>query len=114
MLRIVRVYQRLKSKCQYGLFLMMSLLSSQLFAGPSNVNPFPSIGVPKGKSILEAIGNQMESGMRYAMIGGGIIMMLVGIGGKRRINPMVALNRFLNSKAASLHNHPRFCSAAPA
>ncbi len=30
--------------------------------------------------VVQAVGQHMETGMKYAMIGGGIIMMLVGMG----------------------------------
>ena len=42
-------------------------------------DPFPSIDVQNG-DVVQAVGQHMETGMKYAMIGGGIIMMLVGIG----------------------------------
>ena len=44
-----------------------------------NDDPFPSIDVQNG-DVVQAVGQHMETGMKYAMIGGGVIMLLVGIG----------------------------------
>ena len=48
------------------------------FAGNSD-SPFPKIDIGNG-DVITAVGSHMEAGMKYAMIGGGVIMMLVGIG----------------------------------
>lgn len=45
----------------------------------SSDNPFPSIDIEDG-NVINAVGSQMERSMKYALIGGGIIMILVGIG----------------------------------
>lgn len=42
-------------------------------------DPFPAIDI-QGGDVVQAVGTQMETSMKYSMIGGGIIMMLVGIG----------------------------------
>ncbi|MBX9706098.1 MAG: hypothetical protein K2Q14_04735 [Gammaproteobacteria bacterium] len=56
----------------YGLLLM----SGSAFADD---DPFPKIDI-QGGDIVQATGSHMESGMKYALVGGGVIMLLVGIG----------------------------------
>ena len=51
-------------------------LSGSVFADD---DPFPNIDI-QGGDVVQAVGTNMETGMKYAMIGGGTIMMLVGIG----------------------------------
>jgi hypothetical protein len=67
-------------KNQYCLFTgsLMLLMSGVLFADGSG-DPFPKIDV-QGGDVVKAVGQHMETSMKYAMIGGGVIMLLVGIG----------------------------------
>ena len=60
---------------RFIVFLMM-FLSGSVFADD---DPFPNIDI-QGGDVVQAVGTNMETGMKYAMIGGGTIMMLVGIG----------------------------------
>ena len=55
---------------------LMLILSGSAFADD---NPFPNIDI-QGGDVVQAVGSNMETDMKYAMIGGGTIMMLVGIG----------------------------------
>lgn len=57
---------------------VLLLVTGHGFAIPGD-NPFPSIDVQDG-DVVKAVGSHMETGMKYAMIGGGIIMLLAGIG----------------------------------
>ncbi len=57
---------------------LLFLVSSTVFAYTGD-DPFPKIDI-QGGDVVKAVGTHMESSMKYAMIGGGIIMMLVGIG----------------------------------
>jgi len=57
---------------------ILLFLSGAAFAGDSD-DPFPKIDIGNG-DVVQAVGSHMETSMKYAMIGGGIIMMLVGIG----------------------------------
>lgn len=68
----------LKEKYQFLMGSLILLLSGSAFAAPGD-NPFPTIDV-QGGDVVKAVGTHMETSMKYAMIGGGIIMMLVGIG----------------------------------
>lgn len=52
--------------------------SSKVLAD-SNDDPFPKIQIQNG-DVVKTVGTSMETSMKYAMIGGGVIMMLVGIG----------------------------------
>jgi len=56
----------------------MLFLSGAAFADGST-DPFPKITVSNG-DVVQAVGEKMETSMKYAMIGGGVIMLLVGIG----------------------------------
>ncbi len=58
-------------------FIIM-LIQGNAFAGGNN-NPFPKINI-NGGDVVQAVGSHMEVSMKYALIGGGVIMMLVGIG----------------------------------
>lgn len=57
--------------------LMLFVNTIALAAGDDD--PFPKIDV-EGGDVVKAVGTHMETGMKYALIGGGIIMLLVGIG----------------------------------
>lgn len=57
---------------------ILFFLSGAAFAGNAD-DPFPKIDVGNG-DVVTAVGSHMETSMKYAMIGGGVIMMLVGIG----------------------------------
>jgi len=72
-------FHTLKQKYAYFLGLFLDSLTSAAFAGSNNGNPFPTIDV-QGGDVVKAVGSHMETSMKYAMIGGGIIMMLVGMG----------------------------------
>ena len=68
----------IKNKYYTLMGILMFLVSNTAFAYMDN-NPFPKIDI-QGGDVVRAVGTHMESSMKYAMIGGGIIMMLVGIG----------------------------------
>ena len=57
---------------------LMLILNGATFAGGDS-DPFPKITVSNG-DVVQAVGEKMETSMKYAMIGGGVIMLLVGIG----------------------------------
>ena len=65
---------------KYYLFIgsIMLLISNVVFADGGD-NPFPKIDV-QGGDVVQAVGSHMEVGMKYALVGGGVIMLLVGIG----------------------------------
>lgn len=69
--RLIKILKHMVPLC-------LSLYSTLVFAGNNN-DPFPAIDI-QGGDVVQAVGRQMETGMKYAMIGGGVIMMLVGIG----------------------------------
>ena len=56
----------------------LSLTHIALAAAPGD-DPFPKIDI-QVCAVVQAVGTHMETSMKYSMIGGGIIMMLVGIG----------------------------------
>lgn len=56
---------------------IFSLMAGTAFADADD--PFPKIDIGNG-DVVTAVGSHMETSMKYAMIGGGVIMMLVGIG----------------------------------
>jgi len=56
---------------------IFSLMTGTAFADADD--PFPKIDIGNG-DVVTAVGSHMETSMKYAMIGGGVIMMLVGIG----------------------------------
>ena len=58
---------------------LVSLSLSHTTLAASGDDPFPKIDI-QGGDIVQAVGTHMETSMKYSMIGGGIIMMLVGIG----------------------------------
>lgn len=59
-------------------FILCLIVNNSAFASPGD-DPFPKIDI-QGGDVVQAVGRRMEIGMKYAMIGGGIIMILVGIG----------------------------------
>ena len=61
-----------------GWLYALCYLPSVCFAGNSD-SPFPKIDIGDG-DVVTAVGTHMEAGMKYAMIGAGVIMMLVGLG----------------------------------
>ena len=65
-----------RNKYYAALSFLMLFLSGAAFA---DTDPFPKIDVGNG-DVVNAVGTRMETSMKYAMIGGGVIMMLVGIG----------------------------------
>ncbi len=56
-----------------------TFISNAVFATDPGDDPFPKVDVGNG-DVVKVVGTHMETSMKYAMIGGGIIMMLVGIG----------------------------------
>ncbi len=68
----------IKNQCSVFLGLLLLFWNNFAFAD-SGDDPFPNIDV-QGGDVVQAVGQRMEVSMKYAMIGGGIIMMLVGIG----------------------------------
>ena len=73
-----KITRSFKTKAQLwmGIFLM---LFSRLMYADGGDNPFPKIDV-SGGDVVTAVGKKMETSMKYALIGGGIIMLLAGIG----------------------------------
>lgn len=69
---------KIKDKVFYLITLSLLFLGENVFAS-SGDNPFPKIDVSDG-DVVSAVGTHMEASMKYAMVGGGIIMLLVGIG----------------------------------
>jgi len=67
------------NKYYYLLGTIITFISGSAYAFGGGDNPFPKIDV-QGGDIVKAVGTHMETSMKYAMIGGGVIMMLVGIG----------------------------------
>lgn len=47
-----------------------------MFAAPGD-NPFPTLDV-QGGDVVKAVGTHMETSMKYALIGGGIILIAIG------------------------------------
>jgi len=74
-----QTFSRIKHKYYASMVWLMLLMTGNAFAAGSGDDPFPSINVTDG-DVVKAVGTKMETSMKYAMIGGGIIMMLVGIG----------------------------------
>ena len=70
---------KIKDKYYSSMALLMLFLTGSAFAAGSGDDPFPSIQVTDG-DVVKAVGTHMETSMKYSMIGGGIIMLLVGIG----------------------------------
>jgi len=68
---------KLKRLFFYGVSFLLLLISRNSFADSGS--PFPTITTSDG-DIVKAVGGHMEVGMKYALIGGGIIMLLVGVG----------------------------------
>ena len=65
---------------KYYLFIgSLMLFVSDIALAAGDDDPFPKIDV-EGGDVVKAVGTHMETGMKYALIGGGIIMLLVGIG----------------------------------
>lgn len=65
---------------KYYLFIgSLLLFISNIALAAGDDDPFPKIDV-EGGDVVKAVGSHMETGMKYALIGGGIIMLLVGIG----------------------------------
>ena len=69
----------IKNKVSYWLGVILLFVNITALASGSNDDPFPRIDI-QGGDIVKAVGSHMETSMKYSMIGGGIIMMLVGIG----------------------------------
>lgn len=77
-INILKCINLLKEK-YYSLAGFILLMISNVTYAASGDDPFPSIDV-QGGDVVQAVGSHMETSMKYAMIGGGVIMMLVGIG----------------------------------
>lgn len=54
------------------------LITPSVFASSSS-SPFPTLSVNDG-DVVKEVGGRMEMGLKYALIGGGIVMILVGVG----------------------------------
>ena len=65
---------------KYYLFVgTLMLFISNIALATGGDDPFPKIDV-EGGDIVKAVGTHMETSMKYALIGGGIIMLLAGLG----------------------------------
>jgi len=73
-----KILSKIKYKYYTCMAMLMLLMTGSAFAANGD-DPFPSIQVQDG-DVVKAVGTHMETSMKYSMIGGGIIMMLVGIG----------------------------------
>ncbi|PIQ43245.1 MAG: hypothetical protein COV52_01890 [Gammaproteobacteria bacterium CG11_big_fil_rev_8_21_14_0_20_46_22] len=73
-----KILSKIKDKYYTCMAMLMLLMTGSAFAANGD-DPFPSIQVQDG-DVVKAVGTHMETSMKYSMIGGGIIMMLVGIG----------------------------------
>lgn len=69
----------LNKKYDLLISMFLTMLSGSAFATDPGDDPFPKVDVGNG-DVVKVVGTHMETSMKYAMIGGGIIMMLVGIG----------------------------------
>lgn len=79
-LKKIKKFENLKNKFYDFYYLVASFLffmSMSVFANDDD--PFPKIDI-QGGDVVQAVGAHMETSMKYSMIGGGIIMMLVGMG----------------------------------
>jgi len=74
-----KVISFIKNKYYGFTGLLLLLMSGAAFADGGGADPFPKIDVGNG-DVVTTIGSHMETSMKYSMIGGGIIMLLVGIG----------------------------------
>lgn len=70
------IYQLIQSRYYKFSVLLFLFISGQVWA---DSDPFPHIDI-SGGDIVAATGKKMETSMKYAMIGGGVIMILAGIG----------------------------------
>lgn len=76
---MINMLQRALTKAFYSLISLVTLsITHTALASPGD-DPFPKIDI-QGGDVVQAVGSHMETSMKYSMIGGGIIMMLVGIG----------------------------------
>ena len=78
MKKLISIIKKVKMKFYCLITLGTLFLSKNIFAS-SGDNPFPKIDINDG-DVVSAVGTHMEASMKYAMVGGGIIMLLVGIG----------------------------------
>lgn len=78
MKRLKKTIAFISEKYYLWLGLIILFISTHVFADAGD-DPFPKIDVQNG-DVVKAVGSHMETSMKYAMIGGGIIMMLVGMG----------------------------------
>jgi hypothetical protein len=74
-----RILLIIKNKAIALLGFLTLLISDGVLAAGAGDDPFPKIDI-NGGDVVQAVGSHMETSMKYAMIGGGVIMMLVGIG----------------------------------
>lgn len=72
--KIISFFKKQRSKIG-----VLILLITNSAAFGSDADPFPNIDVGNG-DVVATIGSHMETSMKYAMVGGGVIMLLVGIG----------------------------------
>jgi len=73
-----KIIHALKTKPQLLMGVLLMFFSRFMYADGGD-NPFPKIDV-SGGDVVTAVGTKMEASMKYALIGGGIIMLLAGIG----------------------------------
>lgn len=74
-----KIYLKIKNKAIALMGFLALLMSGSALAAGAGDDPFPKIDI-NGGDVVQAVGSHMETSMKYAMIGGGVIMMLVGIG----------------------------------
>lgn len=65
--------------CHYALGAIVLFFTQAVYAAGPGDDPFPNIDI-KGGDVVQAAGSQMETGMKYALVGGGVLMIIVGIG----------------------------------
>lgn len=73
---IKKLFANIKEKYYTWLGYVLLFMTSSALADD---DPFPKIDI-QGGDIVQATGSHMESGMKYALVGGGVVMLLVGIG----------------------------------
>ena len=60
-------------------FIGLGLLSCSSAKADNSSSPFPSIDIGSG-DVVNAVGGRMQTSMQYALIGGGAVMVLAGLG----------------------------------
>lgn len=75
---MLSLYQALKRGIRYLWLVTLSLWTEVAFAA-SGDNPFPNLDPGGNQNVIDELGKQMQHGMKYALLGGGIVMVLIGI-----------------------------------